>query len=224
MFHRVVSASWRGIDVRGLAGWPMNLDKLHRRRLGKSEVGDWRVLRAVRVAVDDGAPLVASADPEADPGSVERRAAGAAGQSETHPAVVACPKVPRHQQSLRGLGPDGKVGEEQVEPSVAVDVAAGDVARVDLVRGVHQKGHVIQRTVASVEQQSVFFVTTVRVAGAVQPARCASDVDLHRGIRLGGGVVDVVAPELPLVILHRVAALVAVGDEEVGVAVVVRVE
>ena len=37
-------------------------------------------------------------------------------------------------------------------------------------------------------------------------------------------MVNVVAPKLPFVILHRLTALVAVGDEEIGVAVVVRVE
>ena len=62
------------------------------------------------------------------------------------------------------------MGKEQVESSVAVDVAAGDVARVDLVRGVHQEGHVVERPVFSVEQQPVFLEAAVRVAGTVQAA------------------------------------------------------
>jgi len=69
----------RGVDPGGLPGWPMNLGKLHYPCLAKSEVGDRRVLRAVRVAVDDETPLVTSTSPELHLCSVERRAGGAAG-------------------------------------------------------------------------------------------------------------------------------------------------
>ncbi|SVD13413.1 uncharacterized protein METZ01_LOCUS366267, partial [marine metagenome] len=54
----VVPPNRRRVDTRGLAVWPVDFNKLGRRSLAKPEVGDRRVLRAVRVAVDNVAPLV----------------------------------------------------------------------------------------------------------------------------------------------------------------------
>ena len=61
----------RGGQFRGFAIGPMHYDLFHGIRLAKAEVGNRRVLGAVRVAVGDVAPLVAAVGPEAYSGAVD---------------------------------------------------------------------------------------------------------------------------------------------------------
>src|SRR5439155_9420993 len=75
-----------------------------------------------------------------------------------------------------------------------------------------------------VHEQAVFFVASIRLSSAVKFVGRGLEIKIQRGIKPGTRRVDVVTPELGLVIPGGRPALMTVDDVNVQVAIIVEIE
>src|SRR5438094_6146757 len=75
-----------------------------------------------------------------------------------------------------------------------------------------------------VEVQPVLFITAVGPAAAPRASEFGHEISARRQVVLGVAHVDIVQPELGLVIPRGLVCLVAVGDVNVGKPIVVEIK
>src|SRR5213075_3093580 len=159
-----------------------------------------RVLRAVGIARNQPAGLRAKCRlhtyTNAGPWTLRRV------KPHTDPITAIRDGIVEHPQPLLPFRPSSKRSLHQVESAVAVHIIAHQVVGIFRHRSTQQERDVDERAIAEVHKQHIVLPTAEGslLRETATPGRV--EVEFYYGIFGGTAYINVVQPELPLVVFH----------------------